>query len=205
MRLPFALAASMVSAITALLLAACVDTAYQQGNGYPYGGQAPTYGPSSGNVYTPGYGTPYGYQRQHQDGNRDHSRYFYPENNVRCDRATSVCEKWRGREQGFQPDPSETKDYFGKGARRELLREQEGSPPPPVVRSAPSSGPRPPAEPPPPAVTPAPVVKVPPPPLASSPQRPLPPPTAVERKAPPPAEPRPRRSAEEWLKQQSTQ
>lgn len=203
MRRPFAPAAAMVSAITALLLAACVDTTYQQGSGYPYSSPAPTYGPSSGSVHVPGYGTPYGYQQPYRDRNRDHSRYFYPENNVRCDRATSVCEKWRGREQGFQPDPSETKDYFGKGARRQLLREQEGSPPS-AVRSAPSSGPQPPAAPPPPVMK-APVVKVPPPP-AVSPQRPLPPPTAVERKPPPaPAEPRPRRSAEEWLKQQSTQ
>lgn len=202
MRRPFAPAAAMVSAIAALLLAACVDTSYQQGTSDPYGTAAPTYGPSSGSVYAPGYGTPYGYERQHQDQNRDHSRYFYPENNVRCDRATSVCEKWRGREQGFQADPSETKDYFGKGARRELLHEQEGSPPPPAVRSAPPPGPRPPAAPPPPVMK-APVVKVPPTP-ALSPQRPVPPP-AVERKTPPPAEPRPRRSGEEWLKQQSTQ
>ena len=204
MRRPFAPAAAMVSSIAALLLAACVDTTYQQGSSYPYGSQAPTYGPSSGSVYAPGYGTPYGYQQPHRDRNRDHSRYFYPENNVRCDRATSVCEKWRGREQGFQPDPSETKDYFGKGARRELLREQEGSPPPrPAVRSGHLPGPRPPAAAPP-------MVKAAPaPPPALSPQRPVviapQPPPAVERKAPPPAQPQRRRSGEEWLRQQSTQ
>lgn len=203
MRRPFAPAAAMVSSIAALLLAACVDTTYHQGSGYPYGGQAPTYGPSSGSVYAPGHGTPYGYQQPHRDRNRDHSRYFYPENNVRCDRATSVCEKWRGREQGFAPDPSETRDYFGKGARRQLLREQEDTPPPqPSVRSAPLPGPRSPAAPPPPMMK-APVVKVPPTP-ALSPQRPVPPP-AVERKAPPPAQPQRRHSGDEWLKQQSTQ
>lgn len=200
MRRPFAPAKAMAAALALLLLAACVDTTYQQGSSYPYGGQAPTYGPSPGSVYAPGYGTPYGHQQPHRDRNRDHSRYFYPENNVRCDRATSVCEKWRGREQGFQPDPSETKDYFGKGARRELLRDQEGSPPPPR-HSGPLPGPRPPAAPPPP------LVKAPPQPPALSPQRPVviapAPPPAVERKAPPPAQPR--RSGEEWLKQQSTQ
>ncbi|HOT81684.1 MAG TPA: hypothetical protein PLQ12_00070 [Candidatus Defluviicoccus seviourii] len=201
MRRPFAPAAAVVSPIAALLLTACVDTTNQQSSGYPYGSPAPTYGPSSGSVYAPGYGTPYGYQQQHRDENRDHSRYFYPENNVRCDRATSVCEKWRGREQGFQPDPSETKDYFGKGARRELLRDTETSPPPkPAVRSAPLPGPRPPAAPPPP------VVKGPPPPAALSlPRSAPPPPPAVERKAPPPVQQQQRRSGEEWLKQQSPQ
>ncbi|HRW61099.1 MAG TPA: hypothetical protein P5340_10655 [Defluviicoccus sp.] len=191
MRRPFAPAAAVVSPIAALLLTACVDTTNQQSSGYPYGNPAP------------GYGTPYGYQQPQRDQNRDHSRYFYPENNVRCDRATSVCEKWRGREQGFQPDPSETKDYFGKGARRELLRDTETSPPPkPAVRSAPLPGPRPPAAPPPP------VVKGPPPPAALSlPRSAPPPPPAFERKAPPPVQQQQqqRRSGEEWLKQQSTQ
>jgi hypothetical protein len=199
---PFAPTAAMVAPFAALLLAACVDTTYQQGASDPYGTAVPAYRPSPGSVYAPGYGTPYGYQQPHRDRNRDHSRYFYPENNVRCDRATSVCEKWRGRDQGFQPDPSETKDYFGKGARRELLREQEGTPAPPPRRNEPLPGPRSPAAPPPP------MVKAPPPPPALSPQRPVviapPPPPVVEHKAPPPAQPQRRRSGEEWLKQQST-
>lgn len=203
MRRPLTRPAAIALPLAGLLLAACVDTTYQQGSGYPYGGSAPTYGPSPGTTYSPGYGTPYGYGQPQRERNRDHSRYFYPENNVRCDRATSICEKWRGREQGFQPDPSETKDYFGKGARRELLRDLEGSPPPrPAVRSAPLPGPRSPAAPPPPVV-------IAPPPPALSPQRPVviapPPQPAVERKAPPPAQPQRRRSGEDWLKQQSTQ
>jgi hypothetical protein len=58
-----------------------------------------------------------------RERNRDHSRFFYPEKGVRCDRATQVCDKYRGKANGFTADPSETKDYFGKKARRRLHQE----------------------------------------------------------------------------------
>lgn len=200
--------AAIALPLAGLLLAACVDTTYQQGGSSPYGSAQP-YGrtPGSGS-YGPGYGQPYGYGEPQRERNRDHSRYFFPENNVRCDRATSVCEKWRGREQGFQPDPSETKDYFGKGARRDLMRDLEDSPPPPGKPPGHSRGqpePRrlPPAPPPAPPPGPAPQSRVLPPPQPSPPAvvRPAPVvlPAPQQQKAPP------RASGEEWLKKQATQ
>jgi hypothetical protein len=77
------------------------------------------YGPSIGRPY---YYDPWVRPRE-RERNRDHSRFFYPEKGVRCDRATQVCDKYRGKADGFIADPSETKDYFGKKARRRLHQE----------------------------------------------------------------------------------
>jgi hypothetical protein len=82
-------------------------------------------GPYGSDRYSPGSsvfgGNPYGSDRYGRSGNG--GRTFSPSRNVVCDRATETC--YRGRE----IDASETRDYFGKSASRQVdrIRDQAGT------------------------------------------------------------------------------
>lgn len=92
--------------------------------------------PSLGNpvpyVYTfPRYPQPYDLRGfrvlppDHRDVSRGLSgrRSYFPEYGLKCDPRRAVCYKWSERRDRWQPDRSETRDYFGKKAAKRLKRE----------------------------------------------------------------------------------